>query len=74
MLHLNEARKLIESGDPIDLIYVKENGALMNARNVICTSSFFNGNTFNLKFLDSNQFRKIHAFLIINVSGEEIYL
>jgi hypothetical protein len=74
MWHLNEARKLIESGEPFDLIYIKENGTIMNAKNVICTSSYFNGNTFNLKFLDSNQFRKIHAFLILNVSGEEIYL
>lgn len=74
MLHLSDARKIIESGDPFSLTFMKKNGEIVNATNVVCTSSHFHGNTFNLKFLDSDQFRKIKAVLIINVSGEELFL
>lgn len=74
MLHLSDARKIIESGDPFSVSFIKKDGELVHANNVVCTSSYHNGNTFNLKFLDSNEFRKIKAVLIINISGEEIYL
>ena len=65
---------LIESGDSFNVSFWKKNGEIVHASNVICTSSFFRGNSFNLKFLDSGEFRKVKACLIFNVSGEEIYL
>ena len=74
MLHLAQARKIIESGEPFDVSFWKRNGEIVDARNVVCTSSYFHGNTFNFKWLDSSQFRKVKALLIFNVNGEEIYL
>lgn len=74
MLHLSQARKLIESHDPLNISFWKLNGEIVHARNVVCTSSYFHGNTFNFKFLESGEFRKVKALLIFNVSGEEIFV
>lgn len=74
MIHLGQARKIIESREPINIGFWKRNGEIVFARNVVCTSSFFNGNTFNFKFLDSEQFRKIKAVLIFNINDEEVYV
>jgi hypothetical protein len=74
MQHLANARKIIESGEPFSLSFWKKNGEIVHAENVVCTSSYFHGNTFNLKFLNSNEFRKVKAVLIHEVCGEEVYL
>ena len=74
MLHLSQARKLIESHDPLDVSFWKLNGEIVHAHNVVCTSSYFHGNTFNFKFLDSGEFRKVKALLIFNLSGEEVFV
>lgn len=74
MLSLATARKIIESGDPVNLSFWKKNGEIVHASNVKCSSSNFENNTFNLVFLDSQEVRKIKALLLFNVNGEEICL
>jgi hypothetical protein len=74
MIHLTEARKIIESGEPISIGFFKANGEKVEADNVVCTSSNFHNNTFTLKFKISNQFRKIHAVLVYHVNGTEVAL
>jgi len=74
MIHLTEARKIIESGEPIAIGFWKEDGTPVEADNVVCTSSSFHHNTFNLKFKTSNQFRKVHAVLVYHVNGTEVVL
>ena len=74
MLHLAQARKIIESHQPFNVSFWKKNGEIVHAENVVCTSSYFRGNTFNLKWLNSEEFRKVKASLIFNVNGEEVFL
>lgn len=74
MPHLTEAREIINSGEPVDLVIHKLNGERIIANNVVCTSSFHKGNTFNLRFLNSNEFRKMKAVLLTEINGEEVYL
>lgn len=74
MLHLAQARKIIESGDPIDISFWKKNGEIVHAKNVVCTSSYFEGNSFNFKWLASNEFRKVKALLIFKINGEEVFV
>lgn len=74
MLHLSQARKIIESGEPFDVSFWKRNGEIVEAINVVCTSSYFHGNTFNFKWIDSDQFRKVKALLIFNINGEEVFV
>jgi len=74
MLHIAQARNLIESGDPVDIAFWKMNGEQVYAKDVVCLSSNFENNSFNIKFLESGEIRKIKALLVYNVNGEEIYL
>lgn len=73
-MHAAQARMLIESKEPVDLKLWKKNGEIVEATNIVCTSSYFHGNTYNLKFLDSDEFRKVKAICIHEVNGEEVYL
>jgi len=45
---------------------------LATARKMLET--YFRGNTFNIKFLDSEEFRKIKAVLIFEINDMEIYV
>lgn len=74
MLHLAQARKIIETHQPIDISFWKKNGDIVHAVNVVCTSSYFKNNTFNFKWLDSEEFRKVKALHIFNVNGEEVFV
>lgn len=69
MLHLAQARKIIESREPFNIGFWKKDGEIVYAENVVCTSSYFHGNTFNLKFIVSEQIRKIKAVLIFDING-----
>ncbi len=74
MLHLAQARKIIESGQPINISFWKSNGDIIHANNVVCTSSYFHGNTFNFKWLNSEQFRKVKALRIFQLNDEEVFV
>lgn len=74
MMHLAQARKLIESNDPFDLSFFTKSGEVIHARHVVCLSSNFKNNTFNIKFLENGEIRRVRATLIFNISGEEVYL
>lgn len=74
MLHLAQARKIIESGQPINISFWKSNGDIVRANNVVCTSSYFHGNTFNFKWLNSEQFRKVKALRIFQINDEEVFV
>ena len=74
MLHLATARKMLETHEPCNIGFWKRNGEIVRANNVVCTSSYFRGNTFNIKFLDSEEFRKIKAVLIFEINDMEVYV
>lgn len=74
MIHLKEARSILESKEPVDVKFWKENGEIVEAHNVVCTSSYFKNDTFNIKFLINGEIRKIQAFLIFSINEMEVYL
>lgn len=74
MIHLTEARKIICSGEPVDLVLHKLNGERVYANNVRCTSSYYKANTVKLQFLDSKEIRDFKAILITHINGTEVYL
>jgi len=74
MLHLATARKMLESGQPCNICFWKRNGEIVRADNVVCTSSYFRGNTFNLKWINSGEIRKIKAVLIFSINNEEVFV
>lgn len=74
MIHLKAARQILESHEPCDIKFWKEDGEIVDATNVVCTSSYFKNDTFNIKFMESKEFRKVQAFLIHEINGLEVYL
>lgn len=74
MLNIETARTIIESKEPFDVSFWTKDGEIIHARNVVCTSTNFQKNSVNLKFIDSGEIRKIKALLIFNINGEEIFL
>lgn len=73
-VHINTAREMLRSGDELDLKFWKSDGSIVYANNVICTSSHFKGNTANIKFLTSGQFRKIRVISIFEINGMEVFI
>lgn len=74
VVHMNTARKMLESGDALDLKFWDKNGNIISANNVICTSTYFHNNTANIKFLNSGQFRKIRIVTIFEINGLEVFM
>jgi hypothetical protein len=65
---------MLNSGEAVSLKFWKKDGSIVVANNVICTSSFHDGNTFNFKFLDSGQFRKVKAITIFEINDLEVHI
>lgn len=73
-IHITTARKMLNSGDPMDIRFWKSDGSIVNANNVICTSSSFENNTINIMFLDSKQIRKVRVISIFDINGMEVFI
>ncbi len=75
MIHINTARKIMESGQPFScLAWKMSTGAVMNYSNVVCTSSNFERNTVNLKFINSGEVRTVRVITIFEINNEQIYI
>jgi hypothetical protein len=74
LIHINDARKLLERRNPVSLKCFTSKGELMICNNVVVTSSYFKGKTFNIRFLSSGEIRKIKSVCLIEINGQEVYL
>lgn len=74
MVHIGKVRKELNEHEPVNLKFWKNTGEIVEANNVVCTSSYFKNHTVNLKFLDSGEFRKIRVSTIFEFNGEEVCL
>lgn len=78
-IFLRAARTLLDppgagvKRNPFDVEYCEASGTIVRG-NVICTSSNFTNNTFNFKFVNSGEFRTVHASLLLSVNKKEIML
>jgi hypothetical protein len=79
MIFLRAVRQLL---DPVDqtaprkaffVEYGTEAGDVVRG-NVICTSSNFNNDTFNFRFVESGEIRTAHAKLLLSVNHNEVML
>lgn len=66
---------MLKSGNVVSLKFWRMDDAeIITAENVICTSGFHHRNTFNLKFLDSGQFRKVRVITIFEINDMEVFI
>jgi len=79
VLFLRAARTLLDppgkgiKRNPFDVEYCEASGTIVRG-SVFCTSSNFANNTFNFKFVESGEFRTVHASLLLSVNQKEIML
>ncbi len=78
MIHVSKIfdviRRSTKDGQPVpfQIKFVKRStGSVVEAVDVICTSSHFRGGTMNLKF-PNGEFRKINIMLIIEFNNNEV--
>jgi hypothetical protein len=74
-IHINTMREMLKSGNAVSLKFWRlEDAEIISAENVICTSGFHHGNTVNLKFLNSGQFRKVRVITIFEINDMEVFI
>ena len=73
MISLWLARQVLDRGEKVDLKFWKKNGEIVDAKQVVCTSSQHASNTFKFKF-SNGQFRDVKAVLLKEINGEEIVI
>ena len=63
-----------EKGNPVPFSfrYIKKNGDILDAKNVVCTSANVKKKTHTVKFLDSGEVRTIHDVLLISIDDTRI--
>jgi hypothetical protein len=73
-IHINTMRQMLKSGEAVSLKFWEKDGNIVSADNVICTSGYHHGNTFNLKFLTSGVFRKVRAITVFEINDMEVFI
>lgn len=73
-LHISEARKLLDRGEPVSLDVVKKDGSIMQLKNCVSLRYDYRQGTRNVKLLDSRQIRQIRDNLIIAINNIEVYI
>lgn len=74
MLHIKVVRKILAEQKPFNCRVWKKNGEIAAYNNVVATSTFFENDTANLKFIDSGQVRKVPLLFIFELNDEEVYI
>lgn len=74
MIHITQVRKQLNEKLPVNLKFWKQDGSIVEANNVVMTSSYFQNDTVNLKWLASEEFRKVIVTTIFEFNGEEVCL
>ncbi len=63
-----------ERGNPVPFSfkYIKKNGEILEAQDVVCTSANVKKKTHTIKFLNSGEVRTIHDVLLISIDDTRI--
>ena len=73
-MFIGDARRLLDAGQPVSLVYIKKNGQRMEARNIVSLRYDFYTGMRTIKFLANGLKRTIHDVLIIAINEFEVFL
>lgn len=73
-IHISTARKMLDSGQPVTLTYVKKNGQIMTAKNVVSLRYDFYTGMRTIKMLHNGRKMSIHDVCIIGINEFEVFL
>jgi len=69
MLTQQQARYIIESKQEVSIKYCTKDCGAIEANKVVCSSSFFDNNTFNLIYVESRVVRTVKSWNIFELNG-----
>lgn len=73
-IHISTARKMLDSGQPVTLTYVKKNGQIMKVENVVSLRYDFYTGIRTIKLLHNGLKRSVHDVCIIGINDFEVFL
>lgn len=73
-IHINDARRILDTGAIVDLRLWKANGEILEYKGVKCTSSHFRGGSRQVVFQTSGAVRTVRDVCIHGINGMEVYL
>jgi hypothetical protein len=73
-IHITTARKLIDSGDPVDIKVWAKDGRVIELRNCVGLRYNFRQGTRQVKILASRQIRTIRDVCIFEINNMTVYL
>lgn len=75
MLHISQIHKLVEPpGTEFSLKFIAKKGYEVYAEKAVCTSFHSSGRTLNIKFLPSEEIRKVRRCTITEFNKQEVVL
>lgn len=73
-IHISTARKVLDSGDPVDIKVWAKDGRVLNFKNCVSLRYNFRSGTRQIKLLASNQIRKIRDVCLFEINDLEVFL
>lgn len=73
-IHISAARKMLDTGQPVTLTYVKKNGQIMRVNNVVSLRYDFYTGMRTIKLLHNGRKISIHDVCIIGIDDFEVFL
>ena len=71
-IDLRTARRMLNRGEPLDILVWKANGEILRLQNCISLRYNFATGTRNIKLLNSGQIRRIREVCIFSINGYEV--
>ncbi len=73
-IHITTARKIIDSGDPVDMKVWKKDGSVMDLQRCVGLRYNFRNGTRTVKVLASREIRTVRDVCIFEVNGLPVFL
>lgn len=73
-IHITDARRILDKGQPVSLTVIKKDGSLMEVADAVSLRYNFRAGTRTIKLLASRQLRTIRDVMIIRINDLEVYL
>lgn len=74
-IHINDARKILDSGQPCDLVVWKlTTGDILVYKGVRCIGSHFRGGIHRILLPNSREIREFRDVTLFEINGMEVYL
>ncbi len=72
-MNIMYARELYKlEGKTFDITFIKKDGEVVDAKDVVCTSFYSSGATMNIKFVGYSHPIKINRLQITHINGKEL--